>query len=323
LVVDDAEGIRVALEECLRVNGYEVVSAASGAEALELLRTQRFDLLLTDHAMPGLTGLELTEAAARMHPHVPVVMLTGHTDVNLARRSLGFGASDFITKPINIQELPIVVERNLIRRRLEVARLKEREAQVLFAALKALASAVDAKDPYTARHSMGVTRLALDLADAVGLPADQRYILELAAWMHDVGKIGVPDQILTKPASLSPEEVSLIRTHAVKGCEIIGQIEELRQVATVIRHHHERMDGRGYPDGLAGHAIPLPARVIAIADSYEAMIADRSYRRGIGVERAIQELRAGSGSQFDPFLVETFVREVIPMGRRDVAGGRP
>ena len=312
LVVDDAEGIRVALEECLRVHGYEVVSATSGAEALELLRTDRFDLLLTDQAMPGLSGLELTAAAVRIHPTVPVVMLTGHTDLDLTRRSLGFGASDFITKPINIQELPIVIERNLTRRRLEIARLKEREAQVLFAAIKALASAVDAKDPYTARHSMDVSRLSLSLASSLGLTGDEPYLLELAAWMHDVGKIGVPDLILTKPAALSSEEAALIRAHPAKGSEIVGQIEELREVATAIRHHHERFDGRGYPDGLAGQAIPLPSRIIAVADAFEAMTADRSYRRGMGVQRAVCELQQGSGTQFDPILVEIFVREVVP-----------
>ncbi|HTU02522.1 MAG TPA: response regulator, partial [Candidatus Sulfotelmatobacter sp.] len=200
LVVDDAENVRLALSDSLTYQGYQVVAAGSGDEALDLLRSQRFDLLLTDQGMPGLSGLDLTRAVARMHPHIPIVLLTGYTDVELAKTSLQLGASDFITKPINIRELPIVIERNLTRRQLEVARLKEREAAVLLEAIKALASAVDAKDPYTARHSMRVTRLAFALADAIRLAPDERYVLELAAWMHDVGKIGVPDHILTKPA---------------------------------------------------------------------------------------------------------------------------
>lgn len=312
LVVDDAEGVRLALEACLRLNGYEVVAASSGDEALELLRGERFDLLLTDQSMPGLSGLELTRAASQMHPNVPVVLLTAHSDVDLARTSLRFGASDFITKPINIQELPIVIERNLTRRRLEIARLKEREAQVLFEAIQALASAVDAKDPYTARHSKEVTRLSLALADAVGLNGGERLVLELAAWMHDVGKIGVPDSILTKPDSLTPEERTMIQAHSVKGSEIVGQIEELRHVATAIRHHHEWINGLGYPDGLKGGAIPIASRVILISDAFEAMTADRSYRRGMGVERAVAELLANRGTQFDPVLVELFVQEVVP-----------
>jgi len=307
LVVDDMEAMRMALVQCLHLSGYEVVSAASGGEALELLRTQRFDLLLTDQAMPGLSGLELTDAVSRMHPHMPVVLLTGHTDVELARDSLQRGASDFVTKPVNIRELPILVERNLTRRRLEVARLQEREAQVLFAAIKALASAVDAKDRYTARHSRVVTRLALLLADAIQLPSEERYVLELSAWMHDVGKIGVPDSILTKPGSLTKEEFAVMMAHPVKGGEIVGEIEELGRVADVIRHHHERVDGSGYPDGLRGEAIPLASRIILIADAFEAMTADRSYRHGFDREAALRELQEHSGTQFDANLVSAFV----------------
>lgn len=307
LVVDDMEAMRLALAQCLQLSGYHVVSVGSGGEALELLRTQRFDLLLTDQAMPGLSGLELTEAVSRMHPHMPIVLLTGHTDIELAKDSLQRGASDFVTKPVNIRELPILVERNLTRRRLEVARLREREAQVLFAAIKALASAVDAKDRYTARHSRMVTRLALLLADAIQLAAEERHLLELSAWMHDVGKIGVPDSILTKPGRLTEDEFTVMKIHPVKGGEIVGEIEELGRVADVIRHHHERVDGDGYPDGLRGEAIPLASRIILIADAFDAMTADRSYRRGLGRDAALQELLEHSGTQFDADLVRAFV----------------
>jgi FixJ family two-component response regulator len=217
LIVDDAESVRFAIQECLRLSGYAVATSASGEEALELLRSERFDLLLTDQSMPGLTGLELTEVVSRMHPDMPIVLLTGHTDVEMARDSMLRGASDFVTKPVNVQELPILIERNLTRRRLEVARLKERESAVLFAAIKALASAVDAKDPYTARHSMRVTRLALELGRAIELSGDEMYLLIFAAWMHDVGKIGVPDALLLKPGALEPAELAIMRVHAVKG----------------------------------------------------------------------------------------------------------
>lgn len=310
LVVDDLEAMRLALEESLRLQGYEVVSAASGEAALELLRSQRFDLLLTDQAMPGLTGIELVEAATRMLPDMPIVLLTGHTDVELAKASLQRGASDFVTKPVNIHELPILIERNLTRRRLEVARLKEREAQVLFEAIKALASAVDAKDSHTARHSMQVTRLSMILADAIGLSSDEKYLLELSAWMHDVGKIGVPDHILAKPGRLTPEEFEVMKIHTVKGAEIVGQIGELARVADAIRHHHERLDGQGYPDGLRGEAIPLASRVIMIADAFEAMTSDRSYRERLEKDHALEELLRNSGSQFDPDLAELFARKI-------------
>ena len=316
LVVDDAENVRLALTDSLAYHGYQVAAAGSGDEALELLRSQRFDRLLTDQGMPGLSGLDLTRAVARMHPHIPIVLLTGYTDVELAKTSLQLGASDFITKPINIRELPIVIERNLTRRQLEVARLKEREAAVLLEAIKALASAVDAKDPYTARHSMRVTRLCFVMADAIRMPSDERYVLELAAWMHDVGKIGVPDQILTKPAPLTAAEESVVRLHPIKGGEIVGQIEELSLVADAIRHHHERMDGSGYPDGLRGEAIPLTSRVIHIADAFEAMTADRSYRQGLGRSFAVAELERHSGTQFDAELTTQFLRAI--QTRRDI-----
>ncbi len=310
LVVDDVEAMRLALEDTLRLQGYDVVAAASGEEALQLLRSQHFDLVLTDQAMPGLSGIELAEATTRIHPDLPIVLLTGHTDVELARSSLQRGASDFVTKPVNIRELPILIERNLMRRHLEAARLKEREAQVLFEAIKALASAVDAKDPYTARHSMRVTRLSLILADAIGLSDDEKHALELAAWMHDVGKIGVPDQLLSKAAALSAEEYEVLKMHPVKGGEIVGQIKELAPVANVIRHHHERLDGQGFPDGLRGEAIPQASRIILIADAYEAMTADRSYRSSLGQAGALQELRYQAGKQFDPELVEAFISKI-------------
>jgi putative two-component system response regulator len=310
LIVDDMEAMRLALTKCLELSGYRVRSASSGEEALELLRSQPFDLLLTDQSMPGLSGLELTEAVARMHPDMPIVVLTGHTDVELARDSLRRGASDFVTKPVNVQELPILVERNLTRRRLEVARLREREGQVLFEALKALASAVDAKDRYTARHSRQVTRLAMLMADAIGLSSEERYLLELSAWMHDVGKIGVPDSILTKSTFLTEDEFAIVKLHPVKGGEIVGEIVELTRVADVIRHHHERIDGSGYPDGLKGEVIPLASRIILISDAFEAMTADRSYRRGLGRDVALRELRDHSGTQFDPELVKVFIQMV-------------
>jgi response regulator RpfG family c-di-GMP phosphodiesterase len=310
LVVDDMEAMRLALEDSLRLQGYEVAAVGSGEEALQLLRSQHFDLLLTDQAMPGLSGIELAEAAGRIHPDIPIVLLTGHSDVELARSSLLRGASDFVTKPINVRELPIVIERNLTRRRLEAARLKEREGQVLFDAIKALSSAVDAKDPYTARHSMRVTRLSLLLAEGLGVSSDEKHLLELSASMHDVGKIGVPDQILTKPSTLTAGEFEVVKIHPVKGGEIIGHIEGLIQVADIIRHHHERIDGAGYPDGLRGEAIPLLSRVIFIADCYEAMTSDRSYRRGVSRGRALTELHCNGGTQFDPALVRVFIAEI-------------
>jgi HD-GYP domain-containing protein (c-di-GMP phosphodiesterase class II) len=147
----------------------------------------------------------------------------------------------------------------------------------------------------------------------MGLTSDEKYVLELSAWMHDVGKIGVPDHILTKSSRLTAGEFEIIKTHAVKGSEIVGHIEDLTRVADVIRHHHERLDGRGYPDGLRREAIPLLSRIIFIADSFEAMTSDRSYREGPGRDRALAELRRNSSTQFDPDLVEVFISKIESM----------
>ncbi|MBI5167400.1 MAG: response regulator [candidate division NC10 bacterium] len=308
LVVDDEEPLRQALRDALAALGYGVSVAASGEEALQLLRERKFEMMLSDISMPGMSGIELLSLASQIHPDMPVVLLTGYGDVELARSSLQKGAGDFITKPLKLNELPIVIERNLERKRLEIKRLKEKEAQVLFQAIKALAAAIDAKEHYTAQHSQRVTQLSLILADALDLEEDQCYALELAAQMHDVGKIGIPDTVLSKVGKLTPEEWHYMRGHPAKGAEIVGQIEELSEVSSIIRHHHERMDGGGYPDGLKGEAIPLLARIIAIADAYEAMTTDRAYRRARTREQALAELRNQKGAQFDARLVEVFAR---------------
>lgn len=310
LVVDDLESMRLALQDMLSLLGYQVVTAASAAEALAHLRERRFDMLLSDLAMPGMDGIQLAELASRRHPEIPIVLITGHGDADLARASLQRGAIDFITKPVNFHELPIVVERNLERRRLEVQRLKEKEVQVLLEAVKALAEAINAKEPYIGQHSRRVTRYALALADAIAMGPDDRYVLELGAWMHDVGKIGTPDYILSKPARLTSAEQEIMKEHSVKGGEIIGQIEELRQVADIIRHHHEQVDGRGYPDGLRGEAIPLCSRIVLIADAYDSMTSDRIYRKAVPREVAFGELAKNARTQFDPELVEAFLRRM-------------
>jgi len=307
LVVDDVAETRLAWAHCLGMIGYDVTPAADGAEALDLLRAQHFDLVMTDHLMPGLSGIELTEAILKMHPDMPVVLVTGDVDEDTATHSLYSGASDFVTKPVNIRELPIVVQRNLTRRRIEATRLREREVRVLLESIQALASAVDAKDPYTARHSARVTKISLLIGERAGLSAEDRWYLEFAAGMHDVGKIGVPDAILCKPAPLTPGEWVTLRTHPAKGAEIIGQIAELGRVATVIRHHHERLDGTGYPDGLRAEAIPLAARIIGIADAFEAMTSDRGYRKAMPRDQAIAEIVHHTGTQFDPLLAGMFL----------------
>jgi HD-GYP domain-containing protein (c-di-GMP phosphodiesterase class II) len=235
---------------------------------------------------------------------MPIVVITGHGSVELARKALRRGATDFTVKPFNIDELPITVERNLERRRLESERLFQRTEEVMFEAVTALAAAIDAKDAYTAGHSREVTRVSLELGRLMNYSDEKLRVLRIAAEMHDVGKIGVPDSVLLKPAALTPEEWAQMQQHAAKGGDIIGQIEEMAGVATIVRHHHERMDGRGYPDGLAGDAIPQLSRTIAVADAYEAMSSDRAYRKRLGQDQIIAEFKRCAGIQFDGQLVQ-------------------
>jgi len=310
LLVDDEPHVRQTLAEALSRDGYRVTSVGSGLEALSLLREKSFQMLLADISMPGMSGIELLELAYKIHPDMTVVLITGFGDVQIAKSCLQKGASDFITKPVNIRDLPIIVERNLERRRLERERLMEKGAQILLEAIQALATAIDAKDPDTAGHSHRVTELSLLLGDSLDLSREERYALQLAAEMHDVGKIGTPEGVLHKPSQLTADEWASMRAHPVKGAEIVSHIEELGEVASIIRHHHERVDGQGYPDGLKGEAIPRLARIITVADAYDIMTTGRIYCPKRPEEEAIGELLGERGTQFDPELVEVFIRSL-------------
>jgi putative two-component system response regulator len=310
LVVDDDSEVLEALGEALFRHGYRIATAANAFDALNLLKEKMFHMLITDISMPKMSGIELLEIASRIHPDMPIVLITGFGDVQMAKSCLQKGASDFITKPVNIRELPIIVERNLERRRLEAERLLEKGAQILLEAIRALAAAIDAKDPYTAGHSHRVTELSLLLGDSLDLAPEERYTLRLAAEMHDVGKIGIPEGLLNKASSLTEDEWAHVREHPIKGGEIVGQIEELEQVASIIRHHHERIDGLGYPDGLRGEAISKLARIIAIADVYDIMTTGRTYCPKRPKEEVVAELLQEKDRQFDPEMVEAFVRSL-------------
>jgi putative two-component system response regulator len=303
LVVDDELQIREALADTLSKNGYRISTAANGLEALGLLKERKFHLLMTDISMPNMSGIELLDIASKIHPDMPIVLITGFGDVEMAKDCLQRGASDFIAKPVNIRELPIIVERNLERRRLEAQRLMEKGAQILLEAIRALAAAIDAKDPYTAGHSHRVTELALLLGDALDLSSDERYTLQLAAEMHDVGKIGMPEGVLNKPSNLTEDEWSHMRTHTTKGAEIVAHIEDLEGVASIIRHHHERIDGLGYPDGLKGEAIPKLARIIAVVDAYDIMATGRTYCPKRSEEEVVAELSRERDRQFEVAFV--------------------
>jgi putative two-component system response regulator len=316
LVVDDDEWIRDLLARVLIRYGYQVSAAPSAEEALDVLRQSPYDLLISDMILTGMNGLELTSRVAHTHPDLPIVLITAHGHAEMMRQALRQGASDFIPKPFNIETIPIVIERNLERRSLERQRVLEQDNKVMYKTIQALAAAIDAKEPYTAQHSRRVASLAVTIAEAMRLPLAEQRFLELAAHVHDVGKIGTPDHILNKPGNLDEDEWQAMRHHPVKGAEIVGRVEELSYVADVVRHHHEWLNGAGYPDGLRGESIPLLSRIIAVADAYEVMTSDRVYHSRLPSDEALRRLQAAAGVQFDAIVVQTFIRlspETLPL----------
>lgn len=308
LAVDDEEDVQALLTDALTENGYQVRLAPNAEQALELLRFEPFDLVLTDLKMPGMDGITLAGILSQTHPGLPVVLLTGFAQVELARDALRHGASDFVTKPFALASLHVVIARNLERRRLERQRVLEQADKILFQTVQTLAAAISAKERGTGQHLCRAALLAKTLGEEIGLAPQEMRCLELATHIHDVGKIGVPDSILNKPGPLNAEEWVIMRSHPVIGAEIVGQVDELAYVANIVRHHHERIDGLGHPDGLRGDSIPLLSRIISIVDAYECMTSDRVYRSRLPVAEAIRRLEEASGTQFDASLVAVFLR---------------
>jgi len=303
LVVDDNPSNRELLEAYLAPEGYEVIFAENGREALDRVHAEEPDIVLLDIMMPGVDGYEVCSRlkSSEQTRFIPVVMVTALKEMEDKVRALDVGADDFLTKPVQKVELLARV-RSLIR----VKHLHddlESNQSVLFS----LASAVEAKDPYTHGHSERVASYAVALAATVGIAPSQQQLLRKACLLHDIGKIGVPEAILRKEGPLTTLERILIQDHPVIGERICRPLKSALNYLPVIRHHHERWDGKGYPDGLAGRAIPFEARITAIADTYDALRSDRPYRKGKPPGEALRIISEEAGRQFDPLLVPRFV----------------
>jgi putative two-component system response regulator len=317
LVVDDEPNICRLLSRYLARLGYHADTASSVGEALQRMETSRYDLVLTDLRLPGPSGLDLLMAVRSRAPGTRTIMMSAHADVYAAAAAIERGVDQLIVKPFELEDLRARVGDSLARRRADQAaeqerekletRLRQRDTESkvwILRAAHALAAAVEAKDEYTAGHATRVTAYALTIAEAVGGIDPIRF--RLAGDLHDVGKIGVPDSVLNKPGKLTEEEFRLIAKHPETGAHILEPLIDDPLVLGVVRWHHERWDGRGYPDRLAGDDIPLPARVLAIADTIDAMTSHRAYRRGVGWPEVVAEIRRCSGLQFDPAMVEVF-----------------
>lgn len=300
LIADDNNFYRRALQLTLEEWGYEVVAAANGMAAWDVLSGPTPPkLAVLDWMMPGLDGPEVCRRLRGLHRNEPtyVILLTSKSGKANAVAGLESGADDYIIKPFDRDEL-----RARLRVGLRIVGLQTSQTVVY-----TFARAVDGKSPYTRGHSERVTRYALALADRLGLSAADRDVLYRGGHLHDIGKICIPDVILNKPAPLTPEEYEVVKRHPAQGADMVESLESCRDLIPIIRWHHERLDGRGYPDGLGGDQIPLLVRVVSVADVYDALRSDRPYRAGLPHEECLTILQADvAGGSLDGELVEAF-----------------
>ena len=321
LIVDDEEIVRRVLSEKVEAAGYRWEQASSADEALSTIKSTPVQLAILDIKMPGKSGVELLSEIRRHYPDIAVVMATAVIDINIAIECLRQGAFDYITKPFNLDEVMISVGRALEQKRLEqenkdyqqqleqkVAEQAQKIRTAFLNSITALVYALEAKDEYSSGHSQRVAEISVAIAAELGLSKPEIEQIRLAGLIHDIGKIGVKEAVLNKPGKVTDKEFQHILSHSSIGEHILTPIVEDEVILKAVRHHHERYDGDGYPDGLAGEKIPLAARILAVADTYDAIISGRPYRAAQSIQAACDEIKHNRASQFDPKVVEAFLR---------------
>src|ERR1700742_576114 len=322
LIVDDEPRLRQVMVHLMRSDGFQCVEAGNGVEALEQLEKFPAILVLSDLRMPKMDGFELLREIRSLHPDVAVVMITAVADVEIAVNCLAIGASDYVIKPYQLEDVRARVAQALEKRRMmlelrayresleERVQAQARRLEELFlASVQSLAEALELKDPYTRGHSVRVSHYSSVIARAMGLDGEMLRQIELGGHVHDIGKIGVRESVLNKPERLTAEEYEHIMTHPVLGWRILAPLlNDTPNALNIVRSHHERYDGRGVPDGLQADEIPLEARIAAAADSLDAMTSDRPYRPSeMTLEMAVAEIKRCSMTQFAPGVVEAVV----------------
>jgi two-component system response regulator RpfG len=327
LIIDDQSTSRQILEELVASLGDEIAteSFADPLAALAWAHTNPPDLVLTDYKMPRMDGVEFTHRLRVLYPDVPLVMITSMEDREIRYQALDAGATDFLTKPVDHtecrarcrnlltlrqQQLIILDRARWLEDRVHQAtqEIRTREQETLLR----LAKAGEYRDEETGCHILRMARYSSLIAERLGLSEEERHVIETAAPMHDIGKIGTPDHILLKPGKLDAEELAIMRTHARIGYEILkdSPSKYLQMGAVIARGHHEKFDGSGYPDGLTGEAIPLPARIVAVADVFDALTSERPYKRAWSIQDALQYLQTEQGRHFDPSCVQAFLAQL-------------
>jgi response regulator RpfG family c-di-GMP phosphodiesterase len=322
LVVDDEPRLRRVLIRLLEGEGFTCREAGSGVEAVAALEREPVPLVISDLRMPEMDGVALLKEIVARWPETAVIVVTAVAEVESAVACLHLGALDYVAKPFHLDEVRARVTQALDKRRLLLEnrsyqhQLEERvEAQahrieeLFLEGVHALVHALEAKDAYTRGHSMRVANYSSGIARALKLDAELLDTIALGAELHDLGKIGVSEGVLHKAGKLSDAEYRHIMEHTVIGARILGPLmRDAPGALAIVRSHHERLDGKGFPDGLAGDAIPFEARLVSVADAFDAMTSVRPYRPSLSVAHAMEELEAGRGIQFDPAIVDGFVR---------------
>ncbi len=330
LIVDDEETIRLALRKFLRSRGYEVEIAGSGDHAMQILDRDSFSLMLCDVRMPGMTGVQVVPLARQKDRDLAIIMLTAVNDAATATEVLASGATDYLMKPVELADLQQAVDRALRKRdelidlrrvdmliREEVA-LRTAELEMEKESLRlmsvsiaeTLINAMEAKDLYLRGHSQRVAELAGQLAEELGLDEATCEDLRVAGRLHDVGKIGIREAILNKPGRLTSDEFEHVKQHVQIGLDILAPLFHIKKPLEYVEHHHERWDGAGYPQGLTGEAIPVGARILCAADTFDALTSKRAYREPLAPLAALEHLRVDSGTQFDPSVYDALVRVI-------------
>ena len=323
LVVDDLASIRKIVYRKLMSEGYSCQEAPDGETALEILAGEEFDLVLLDVSMPGKSGVDVLSEIITRYPDISVIMVTSRDDAETVIETMKIGACDYIIKPVNLAELPIRVRKALDRRKLilenkeyrlhledKVKEQTEKIHNAFLNSITSLAFALEARDKYTSGHSQRVSKIALLICRRLGLRQDYVEKVTLAGLVHDIGKIGIKEAILMKRDQLTEEEYSHIMAHSVIGEHILRPAIDDQEILKIVRHHHEKYNGTGYPDGLSRQQIPLGARILAVADIYDAMTSDRPYRKAMSPVAAIDELKKQTRHMFDPVVVDAFFQIV-------------
>jgi putative nucleotidyltransferase with HDIG domain len=327
LVVDDESQLRSMIAATLEREGYEVQLAAGELDAIEALERNAFDLVLTDILMPNGDGFALLERIHTRQPDLPVVMVSAIHEIGVAIDAMRRGAWDYLLKPFESEHLVSAVQRALdhrqtlqeshdyregleeaVRARTEMLRRAMEELEHSYdITLEALGDALDLKDSETEGHSKRVTAYTIALARAVGINPAQIKVIARGAFLHDIGKMAIPDEILRKPGKFTPEEQQIMHEHSARGYHMLSKIPFLSEAAEIVFCHQEHFNGKGYPRGLRGSQIPIGARIFAVVDTLDAITSDRPYRKARGFDVARDEIRRCSGTQFDPGIVEVFL----------------